>query len=734
MVEEDPGMPRSRIVAWVLALALSVVPPAVVRSGAQESQETIGRTPPRLSFVDGQVSFFRPGAQEWAQAQVNIALAPGDELYTGAPGNFEIQVGSRAFVRAWANTQIGLTNQEPDFVQFKVTTGHASFDVRTIEPGRTIEIDTPNAAFTIEQAGYYRVDVNPDQTSFITRRGGRAAVTPASGQAASVNPSEEVVVSGGESPRVASYVAPQLDEWDRWNYARTDALVEAVSARYVSSDVYGVRDLDRYGTWRVVNSYGSVWVPSGVPTGWVPYSTGSWTLDPTYGWTWVDTAPWGWAPYHYGRWVYVNGFWAWAPGPVVVRPVYAPALVAFYGAPRPAVAVVGGGPLVAWVALGWGEPCVPWWGPAGFVHTAWWGGWGGPRVVNNVVINKTTVVNVTNINVYQNTTVKNAVVAVNEQRFGQGPVAGGRVTVSDPHKMDLLRAAPQVTASAASFEPTSVRGVRPPERALNRQVVATRAPSPVPEPPDVKENARAARVGPAPRLVTPPERGSSVASPRPPFGEGNVERQSVDKPQPPAPPRFETTRQPAPPTGGAVPPPHAATNPRRDDAAGSRREDTSAAPPRPAPPAPDSGGQPRSTRTPGDNASRRANDPRPQPAPPPPAASAPSAAPSAPRSQPGAARQQPSAVPPPPASPQPGPASQAPSPAAPRAHGSQPGRSLPGEPANRLAPTHAPAPAARDAKAQQPAPAPSAAPRPAGGGHPAQDGGGAGKRDASPRQ
>src|SRR5207249_2027001 len=43
--------------------------------------------------------------------------------------------------------------------------------------------------------------------------------------------------------------------------------------------------------------------------------------------TWVDTAPWGWAPYHYGRWVFVDGFWAWAPGPIVHRAVYAPALV-----------------------------------------------------------------------------------------------------------------------------------------------------------------------------------------------------------------------------------------------------------------------------------------------------------------------------------------------------------------------------------------------------------------------
>ena len=198
------------------------------------------RTPPRLSFVDGQVSFWRPGAQDWARAEVNTPLAPGDELATASPGNLEVQIGARAFVRAWANTQVGLANQEPDFLQFKVTTGTASFDLRTIEPGHTVEVDTPHAAFTIERAGYYRVDVTGERTAFITRRGGRATGTPVSEAAVGIEPSEEVIIEGPARARVASYAAPPLDAWDRWNYARTDHLLDAVSARYVSPDAYGV--------------------------------------------------------------------------------------------------------------------------------------------------------------------------------------------------------------------------------------------------------------------------------------------------------------------------------------------------------------------------------------------------------------------------------------------------------------------------------------------------------------
>src|SRR5437773_1023290 len=181
--------------------------------------------------------------------------------------------------------------------------GHVSLDLRGVEPGRTVEIDTTMAAFTVDAPGYYRVDVSPERTAFITRRSGRATMTVAGGSAVAIAPSEEVVLDGATTPRVQSFVAPPLDVWDSWNYARTDELIDSMSARYVPAGVYGVDDLDHYGAWRVVPTYGAVWVPREVATGWAPYSTGRWVADPQYGWTWVDAAPWGWAPYHYGRWV-----------------------------------------------------------------------------------------------------------------------------------------------------------------------------------------------------------------------------------------------------------------------------------------------------------------------------------------------------------------------------------------------------------------------------------------------
>lgn len=541
---------HSRLI-FLLALALGIWSAAALcaqeNAPPEVETEAAGVTPPRLSFVDGQVSFFRPGADDWVRAQVNTPLSPGDQLYTGSPGNLELQIGSRAFVRGWANTQIGLENHDPDFIQFKVAAGHAAFDLRALDPGLTVEVATPNAAFTIDRPGYYRVDVGGERTAFIARRGGRAVATPEDGAAFSIAPSEEVVIEGGDSPQVSSFSAPPLDSWDNWNFARSDRLLEAESARYVPPGIYGASDLDRHGRWRVVPDYGPVWVPTGVPAGWAPYSTGAWVHDPYYGWTWVDAAPWGWAPYHHGRWVHVGGYWSWAPGPMVVRPVYAPALVAFFGDPHVQVGIGIGAPTVGWVALSWGEPCVPWWGRPGFIHRPWWGGWGGPRIVNNVVVHRTTIVNVEDIRVYRNSGVRHGVVAVPRDRFGHGHVAPDRAARVQAEDLRPMHKGPEVRPTPAAFAPGERRGIRPAEKYLKRPVVVTRPPHASADRDDRggRKPEVATVKSPAPRVVPAPQPPKNTDPlPRPPFGRSSVERRpEVGRGQPPAPPKAEGSRR-----------------------------------------------------------------------------------------------------------------------------------------------------------------------------------------------
>ena len=75
------------------------------------------------------------------------------------------------------------------------------------------------------------------------------------------------------------------------------------------------QQLGPHGRW-VSASYGDVWVPGGVATGWAPYVDGEWIYT-DYGWTWVSDDPWGDIPYHYGTWAWVEPYgWVWVPGTV----------------------------------------------------------------------------------------------------------------------------------------------------------------------------------------------------------------------------------------------------------------------------------------------------------------------------------------------------------------------------------------------------------------------------------
>jgi hypothetical protein len=469
-------LPRSlRAILTIVPAVLAIGVPAVQAQG----ERSVGPTPPRLSYVDGEVSYWRPGAEDWALAQVNTALAAGDSIYAGNGANAELEIASRAFVRVGSGTELSVESLETGYLQLRLPLGHAAVDLRRIPEGQQIEVDTPNAAFLIDDAGYYRFDVEDDSTRFYTSRGGQARVIPAGGEELDVSADEQVVLTGAETASVQRVASVSTDAWDRWNYDRTAQLVEApVSARYVDDDVAGIDDLDRHGDWRPTPKYGNVWVPRGVSADWAPYSDGRWVWDGYYGWTWVDEAPWGWAPYHYGRWCWVDdSYWGWAPGPIVHRPVYSPALVAFFGGPHVGVSVSIGTPFVSWVALGWGEPVVPWWGPRGFVGRPYWGGWGGPRYVNNTIIDNRTIINVTNINRYDNFRNRRAVIGIDGDRFGRSRGRDFlRVDAERARNLRPVRGELGIRPTRASLTPRDGRGQRPPDRIRDRRVVATRAP------------------------------------------------------------------------------------------------------------------------------------------------------------------------------------------------------------------------------------------------------------------
>src|SRR5262249_12425173 len=197
------------IAATVAALLMSAVPVAA-------TDEVALATPLRLRFADGDVSFWRPGAVDWAPAQVNTALVAGDDVYTAENGNAEIEIVRQSFVRTGADSEVGVESLAPNFVQLKVTSGHLALDLARLTNGDTVEVDTPSGALIVHSAGYFRVDIDNDGATFLVRRGGEATLAPANSDAFDLTNEQQATVNEGTNPSVSTGGGPPLDPCAKW--------------------------------------------------------------------------------------------------------------------------------------------------------------------------------------------------------------------------------------------------------------------------------------------------------------------------------------------------------------------------------------------------------------------------------------------------------------------------------------------------------------------------------------
>jgi hypothetical protein len=338
---------------------------------ADDSQDPPSRVA-RLSYMDGSVSMQPGGTGDWGTAAKNRPVTIGDKLWTDKDSRAELQAG-QASIHVGSMTALSFLNLDQNIIQMRLAEGHVNFRVRELRQGDTYEIDTPNLAFTVREAGAFRVDVNEngDYTTVTVIRGqGEIA---AGGQTYPLNAGERGDISGtDQNVKYIPGSASEPDPLDRWAQERNIKEDQSPSARHVSRDTVGYSDLDDYGTWKQEPEVGDVWVPNNVPPDWAPYSDGNWAYVAPWGWTWVGYEPWGFAPYHYGRWNYFGSYWGWCPGPIYAPPYYGPAFVGFLGGGFGFGVGVGfgwgGG--YGWFPLGWGEPFRPWYrcGPGYWNH------------------------------------------------------------------------------------------------------------------------------------------------------------------------------------------------------------------------------------------------------------------------------------------------------------------------------------------------------------------------------
>jgi hypothetical protein len=555
---------NSKFALTLLTFALLFLLPGVALAQDADQQDA---DPPnrvaRLNFIQGSISFQPAGTSDWLDANPNRPLTTGDQLWADQDSRGELHLGG-SVLRISGQTAVSFLNLNDQAVQIQVAQGSADLRVLHLEDNENYEIDTPNAAFSILRPGEYRVDVSPDGTSSVVSVNNGDGEVTAGGQAYNVARGQQYTFSGTDQVGYDAEPLPTPDDFQRWNIERDQREDHFASAQYVSRDVIGYEDLDDHGTWRDDPTYGHVWFPNGVAVGWAPYHYGHWAFVAPWGWTWVEDEPWGFAPFHYGRWAFVGGGWGWVPGPmpvagaVFIRPVYAPALVAFVGGGGFAASIEIGGAAgvgVAWFPLGPRDVWVPSYHVSAVYMT-------NVNITNTRIVNRTEITNVynttvvnrtTNVSVnrtYQFQSSPGAVTAVSKTAFQNGEPVGKAAVQVNAQEIQHARV---VQAAAVAPTPRAVAGPnapakpssRPPATLASRPVVTKMAPS-----------ARAIPVGqtkPAPRTAYKSMANAKPATSQPPARTGAQPANRPAEPSAARPPVTQPNRPNAAPAERPAP-------------------------------------------------------------------------------------------------------------------------------------------------------------------------------------
>jgi hypothetical protein len=519
----------------------------------------------RLSYREGDVGLLPAGEKDWGDASLNRPLTTGDRLSTGEGARAELELDSGT-LRIADDSNFGFLTLNDQLTQVELTQGTVNLTVRGLDEGQSYEIDTPTVALVVDQPGTYRVDISEDgKSTRVTDFDGRGTVYGEGGAQRMVAAGRSYEFTDSSLSEVTINDIQGGDDFDAWVNSRAQQYAAAPSQQYVSPDVVGAQDLDQYGSWQPDSDYGQVWYPSNVGADWSPYSDGHWSYVGPWGWTWVDAAPWGFAPYHYGRWAHVGGRWGWVPGPVGVRPVYAPALVAFVGG-GVGVSIGVGGP-VGWFPLGPGEVYNPWYHVSRGYYT-------NVNITNIYVRNNRNVV-INNINNrynyfrdgrsvpnehFVNRDVPHAFRAMPGADFVAARNARQHMAGMDPQRFAGAQVAPRgvsgIAPVRASFAPPRANTARPlPAGGFQREVVAR-------TPPAANFGGRPANVAGAPRMAAPAQNNVRMLNAQGPGMRGAT---------PNRPPQDFSAGQPNAPRGNApVPPARPAPMPRGDNEPAAR--------------------------------------------------------------------------------------------------------------------------------------------------------------------
>jgi len=234
-----------------------------------------GADPPtrvgRVSLVSGTLAFYGPGDTDWSAAKVNLPVAAGAWLMTDPQSRVEMRVGADS-IDLSNDTQLNFAELRDQVMQIALTQGRLDLHLRRLKKDETAEIDLPYGRVLLLQPGVYDIDSGrPDQPTRITVFEGSARFV-GGGIDTVVNAGDVLVLRGSDTLSAAAERAVP-DDFVRWCRSHDYDEKRLAAPRHVAPAMTGYEELDAYGEWAAVPTYGEVWFPTSLPGGWAPYLT-----------------------------------------------------------------------------------------------------------------------------------------------------------------------------------------------------------------------------------------------------------------------------------------------------------------------------------------------------------------------------------------------------------------------------------------------------------------------------
>jgi hypothetical protein len=195
-----------------------------------------------------------------------ILLTAGDQLWTQPGARTELNMGL-ATIRLDASKDFSSLEVDDRMAQTRLTQRAITVSVQRLRSSQIVKVEMPNRAFSVLQQGSYRVEASSDGSSTLVAVRAGEGEMPGSTETYMVHFGRSTRFTGSDVLGVTVLHAGRIDELDQWGQYRGQyrdrGSDESPFARYVSYDAIGYEDLDDNGIWRMVPSYGDVWIPYG---------------------------------------------------------------------------------------------------------------------------------------------------------------------------------------------------------------------------------------------------------------------------------------------------------------------------------------------------------------------------------------------------------------------------------------------------------------------------------------